>query len=458
MFLEVVRSPGLAHLSYVVGDGTQAAVIDPRRDCEIYLDIAYAHGAQITHIFESHRNEDFVIGSQDLAQRTNAAIYHGYAFPFGYGNAVRENDEFAIGSAILRVIETPGHTEESICLALLDNSFGEGAVGVFTGDTLFIGDVGRTDFFPDRLEEMAGKLFDSIFHKLLPLGDQAILFPAHGAGSVCGSGMASREFSTLGYERQYNPALQLDRLEFIRRKVNEHHYIPPYFRRMEELNQQGAGNLAAVPNPKPMSAEQFAQAMGEGMIVLDLRDPEAIAGAMIPGSLALPLAALTSFAGWYLPYDQAIGLVVHDRSEIEEAVRQLLRLGYEHVTGYLKEGMHSWEISGRSYVTIPAIHADTLKERIDQDVDFTLLDVRSQDEIKQGRLPGTTAIYLGELPSNLQALPDSRPLTTFCGSGQRAIIAASVLRQNGIEEVEVCLGSMAACRNIGCPVLQGTDA
>jgi len=452
MFLEIVRSEGLSHLSYIVGDGAQAAVIDPRRDSDIYLDIAYREGARITHIFETHRNEDYVIGSQDLARRSGAAIYHGAALPFGYGNAVRDGDRFELGDIELRVLETPGHTDESISLALLDKAFGASAVGVFTGDALFIGDVGRTDFYPDRAEKVAGKLYDSLFDKLLPLGDQTILYPAHGAGSVCGAGMAAREFSTLGYERKHNPRLQLGRDEFIQFKLAEQHQQPPYFRKMEELNQAGAAPLPELPRPAPMTAAQFAKAQQDGMVVLDVRAPEAIAGALIPGSIAIPLEMVPSFAGWYLPYDRPIGLVMADGTAVEQAVRFLIRLGYDQVIGYLDDGLHAWETSGRHYHTIPAIHADILKARIENQVDYTLLDVRSQAEYQSARLPNAFHRYVGEVAATLEDIPAARPVTTFCGSGQRAIIAASLLKKHGIDEVEVCLGSMAACRAIGCPI------
>ncbi|HKJ64059.1 MAG TPA: MBL fold metallo-hydrolase, partial [Desulfopila sp.] len=202
MFLEKIKSEGIAHLSYIIGDGSEAAVIDPRRDCQIYIDTAAARGMSITRIFETHRNEDYVTGSQDLARKTGAAIHHGHKIDFAYGEDVAEGDSFALGDLRLEILETPGHTDESISIVIKDTNFGDDAVAVFTGDALFIGDVGRTDFFPDRAEEVAGLLFDSIFKTILPLGDQTILCPAHGAGSVCGGGMASREFSTLGYERQ----------------------------------------------------------------------------------------------------------------------------------------------------------------------------------------------------------------------------------------------------------------
>jgi len=452
MFLEVVRSQGLAHLSYIVGDQGAAAVIDPRRDCEIYRTLAYERGARITHIFETHRNEDYVIGSLDLSRKTGADIYHGEELPFAYGYPVTEGDVLRLGDVSLRVLKTPGHTYESISLVLADLSFGEDPVAVFTGDALFIGDAGRTDFFPDRAEEVAGLLYDSIFNKLLPLGDHVILYPAHGAGSVCGSGMASREFSTLGYERKHNPALQLaDRSAFIRRKTGERHYQPPYFRRMEQYNLEGAPPLD-LRVPEPLKPGDFARAMGEGMLAVDVRSAEAFAGAYIPGSLAIPLHMIPAFAGWLLPYDRDIGLVAHDHGSVETAVRYLARLGYDQVTSFLDGGLHQWEMSGSPYDSIPAVHAGNITARLDAQEPFTLLDVRTREEYEAGHLPGAVHVYVGELPHRLEDIPARRPVTTFCGSGERAIIAASILKRNGFEDVEDCLGSMAACSALGCPI------
>lgn len=458
MFLEMVRSEGLSHLSYVLGDGSEAAVIDPRRDYDVYLNIAEREGVRITRIFETHRNEDYVIGSQALAAFTGADIYHGHAIDFGYGHAVGDGDNFEFGNVRLQVLETPGHTFESISLAVYDKEFGDAAVGVFTGDALFIGDVGRTDFFPNKAEEVAGLLYDSIHKKLLPLGDQTILYPAHGAGSVCGAGMASREFSTLGYERRFNPRLQLNRDEFIRYKVNEHHYYIPYFKRMERLNQEGAGELSALPRPKALTAEQLAEHQKTGGIILDTRDPEAIAGSLIPGSFAIPLHMTPAFAGWYLSYDRDIALVLRRDDEVEQAVRLLVRLGYERISGFLAGGMIAWQTSGRQYTDIPAVHVNTLMERIENHADFTLLDVRSIDEFKQSHLPNAQHIYVGELAGRIAEVSKDRPVTTFCGSGQRAIVAAALLKQHGIEQVEVCLGSMEACRAVGCSVITESAA
>lgn len=235
MLLEKIKTSGLAHLSYLVGAGGQAAVIDPRRDCAIYVDKARAEGLEITHIFETHRNEDLVSGAPILAQITGARVLHGPnpERPVVYADTVHEGDSFPLGQLEIRVMETPGHTDDHLAYALFDTAYPDKAVGVFTGDALFIGDVGRTDFYPDRREEVAGLLYDSL-QKILALGDQAMVYPAHGAGSVCGSGMTEREFSTVGHERLNNPRLQIaGRDAFIRFKVKESHYQPPYFRLME---------------------------------------------------------------------------------------------------------------------------------------------------------------------------------------------------------------------------------
>ncbi len=453
MFFDKIKSEGLAQLSYIIGDGGKAAVIDPRRDCEIYRAIADREGLQISHIFETHRNEDFVVGSCALADMTGATIYHGEELPFEYGRTAAEDDVFTFGDIALRVVKTPGHTDESISLILSDRSFSDQPLAVFTGDALFIGDVGRTDFFPDRAEEVAGLLYDSIFEKLLPLGDHVLLYPAHGAGSVCGSGMAQREISSIGYERQFNPALQVrDRDEFIRRKLNEKHYYPPYFKQMEAYNLAGPPRLEALPRPLPCMAEDFAVDMARNMLALDTRSPEAFSGAYIGGSLAIPLDMIPAYAGWFIAYDREIGLVVQEFADVEPAVRYLTRLGYENIVSFLDEGLHGWEVSGRSYDSIPAIYAGDLKSRLDQGDPFTLLDVRKAEEVEEGRLPGSMHIFLGEVPQRLDEIPRDKPIVTFCGSGRRAIIAASILKQNGFEEVQNCLGSMQACQAVGCSI------
>jgi hydroxyacylglutathione hydrolase len=446
MFVEKVHSAYLGHISYILGHGGEAAVIDPRRDCGVYVDMARAQGCAITRIFETHRNEDYVTGSRELARRTGATIHHGRALDFHFGEPVAEGDAFTMGDMRLEVLETPGHTYESISLVLTDTASGEDPVAVFTGDALFIGDVGRTDFFPDRKEEVAALLYDSIFKKLLPLGDHVIVYPAHGAGSVCGSGMAEREFSTLGHERRNNPALQAaDKEAFVARKASESPFQPPYFRMMEKLNKEGS-------EPMPMDAAAFMDAMDNAMAVVDVRSPESFAGAFVPGSLAIPLHMLPGYAGYFLDYEHDIGLVLESHEQVDEAVRHLRRLGFDRVAGYLAEGMHAWEVTGREYDRIRSVHVTELVRRIKEREDFTLLDVRKPEEWEQGRLPGAKHIFLGELRDRLDELDRSRPVTTFCGSGQRAVIAASILKRAGFHTVEDALGSMSACASLGCPV------
>lgn len=458
MFLRRVHSEGLAHVSYIIGDGSEAVVIDPRRDCDVYVEIAAEKGARISHIFETHRNEDYIIGSCDLARLTGAEIYHGAALDFEYGNAVSEGDVFNVGDMNLTVLETPGHTYESISIVLRDKSFGDDPLAVFTGDALFIGDVGRTDFFPDRAEEVAGLLYDSIFEKLLPLGDHVLLYPAHGAGSVCGDSMAEREFSTLGYERRNNDVLQLtDRDDFIRHKVEEVHYKPKYFKCMEKHNLKGAPPLDRLPVPAPATAEAFASAIDDGLQVVDLRSPEAFSGAFVPGSLNLPLEMVPAYGGYILDYDRPIGLVAENAEDVATAVRYLVRMGYEDIPCFLAGGLNSWEITGRDFDKMPAITARELKDRIDEGEPFTLLDVRKETEFKIGHLPRAIHIFLGNLPERLADIPRDKQIVVFCGSGRRASIGGSLLKLNGFERVQNNLGSAEACEEVGCRFERGTE-
>ena len=458
MFLEKLKSEGLAHLSYMIGDGMEAVVIDPRRDIQCYLDIAARQGVRITRIFETHRNEDYVIGSVELAERTGASIHHGHALDFGYGHDVREGDTFECGALHLRVLETPGHTPESISLVLTDSNQGDTPVGVFTGDALFVGDVGRTDLLPGREREMAEALHASLFDKLLPLGNQALLYPAHGAGSVCGENMADREFSTLGHERAHNPMLQItDREAFVKRKLGEQHYVPPYFKQMERLNQCGAPLLQHLPRPLPLSADDIAKRQKAGARVIDLRSAEAFAGAHIPGSLALPLDLLPAYAGYLLDYDTDLLLVAEDVGTVENAIARLVRMDYTRIAGYLKGGLGAWETSGRRFGHVDAINADDLDARLQSGDAPLLLDVRKQTEFKAKRLRGAKHVFLGHLPDALDTLPRDCRVVTFCGSGKRAIVAASLLKHAGLDDVANAFGSMAACEAIGCDTLETAD-
>ncbi len=443
MFLEKIKSPGLAHLSYIIGADGQAAVIDPRRDIEIYEEIAAANNARISCIFETHRNEDLLSGAGLLAGPTGATVYHGpnAAGEVRYAETVHDGQHVQLGDLRLKVMETPGHTDDSISIAVYDDASGKDAVAVFTGDALFIGDVGRTDFYPERAEEVAGLLYDSL-QRILALGDQAIVLPAHGAGSVCGSGMADREFSTLGHERLNNPRLQItDRDEFIQLKVAEHHYQPPYFRLMEALNLSGTDPMH--PQPAALGVDDI-KGFANQVVRVDVRSAEAYASAHLPDSLCIPEGMIPAFAGWLIDAEQRLVLIAENADQAWQAARHLGRIGYDRVEGYLA-GVMDWATAGEPFGSVDFVNTATVEQRLSkQPADWQLLDVRGQEEVETQRMPEANHIYVGELPAKLTQLDNNRAYTVMCGSGQRAAIAASVLERSGFRNVDVYLGSMAA--------------
>lgn len=450
MFVEKVKTPGLAHLSYLVGSAGQAAVIDPRRDVDVYLAIASQNHCRITHVFETHRNEDLISGAALLAERSGAAVYHGpkAAGEVRYAEIVREGAEFTVGKAKLRVLETPGHTDDSLSFVLADTAYGDDVVAVFTGDALFIGDVGRTDFYPERAREVAGALFDSL-QKLLTLGDQAVVYPAHGAGSVCGSGMADRELSTIGYERRNNPRLAIaDRERFIEAKLAEHHEVPPYFKRMEALNLSGAPAMRAPLTPEPLGAAAVKAALSESVLV-DVRSTSAFLGAHVPGSLSLPVAMISAYAGWLLDYGHTLVLVAEDAEQAEQAARHLARIGFDDVAGYLSTTLPAWAAGGEAFATVPVLGAAEVRDRLQSRDNWVLLDVRGEEELAALRIEGAQHVYLGALPGELVKLPREKHYTVMCGSGVRAAVAASVLLRHGFESVDLFLGSMGAWKSHG---------
>ena len=438
-----VKTKSIAHLSYVLNDGNEVAVIDPRRDVDVYLDAVKKDGAKIKYIFETHRNEDLVTGSRELKRFCDATIYHGKGLDFEFGEFVQDNDEFSVGNTYLKILETPGHTPESISIAVYPDKKCNEAVGVFTGDALFVDDVGRTDFFEDRMEEFAGMLFDSIKGKILPLGDQTVIYPAHGAGSVCGGGIADREVSTVGYEKIHNPMLQLSREDFIKLKVSEKHQQPPYFKEMERINLKGDDTpLKNYQTLDGISAKTLDEEF-KSLQVIDLRSPEAFLGCHIPNTLCLPAAMIGAYAGYFADYKKNIVFVSDDSSQAEKAYKEFLRLGYNNVKGFLRGGIASWETSARN---LESFKMTDVNEIINMETTSStiLLDVRKPDEWEDGTIKGARTIFLGDLESCMNEFDKSSSVVTYCGSGKRATIAASILAKNGISNVAVFMGSMKA--------------
>jgi len=345
MLIQTVKSEIVSHLSYIVGSSDKAAVIDPKRDCQVYLEIANRWTTKIKYIFETHRNEDYVTGSSELVNLTDATIFYGPGLPWRFGETLQDNQEIKIGSLKIKAVHTPGHSPESTSYVITDSEVGDQPILVFTGDTLFIGDVGRTDFLGKEMTPvMSGKLYDSITNRLFPLGDEVIVCPAHGAGSVCGGKISEREISTIGIEKKTNPMLRLSKEEFITQKTAEWHATSPYFKKMEEVNLNGPPILGAIPHPRALTPSEFKKA-AETASIVDTRTAAAFGAAHVKGSFSLVPKRLSTI-GWVAEYGKPILLVVDDLEALDFAVRNLLCLGLDNIAGYLRGGVEAWYKEG----------------------------------------------------------------------------------------------------------------
>jgi hydroxyacylglutathione hydrolase len=451
MLIERIVSEGLAHNSYIIGDAGKAAVIDPRRDSDTYREIAARNSCTITHIFETHRNEDYVIGSLALAHQCGAEIFHGAAMDFAYGNKVQDGDQFTFGSLSVRVLETPGHTEESISLVVSDRNHGNVPLMVFCGDTLFAGDIARTDFFgKDRNEEMARKIHAGITRKILPLGDGVILFPAHGAGSVCGGEIVDHPYITSGYEKATNPLIRMPMEEFALVRKTESPYTPPYFRTMERYNREGPPLLHAPPDLRPLTVPELDQYRKSGCQLLDIRAPGGFAAGHIPGSLSIWRGGISSYAGWFLRYDDPVIIIDDYNQNLDPVVRQLFRLGYDNIGGILAGGIAAWYKSAREIGTVNTCSVQELKDQLDTGRIPFLLDVRDiRNRRSVGSIRNSHHIYVGELPGRLREIPAYEPVFVYCDAGYKAGIAASILAQHQYQHVTNVLGGMTAWKEAG---------
>lgn len=449
MLFERVVSKGLAHYSYLLGDKNDAVVIDPRRDCETYIE--KADGMRIRYILETHRNEDYLTGSVELAKRTGAEIWHADShLDYRYGSAVKHGQKWKVGRLEIEAIHAPGHTLGMMNYLLRD----PGGVPwvIFSGDTLFAGEVGRIDLLGrDREPELAGMIYDSIFQRLLPLGDEVIVCPAHGAGSVCGESIAERLWTTIGLERKYNPRLQFkDKEKFIAHVIENQPERPPYFNEMERRNLEGAP-MAALPLPRPLAPNDFESAAKDSAVV-DTRMELGFGAAHVPGAQSIWLDGLASFAGWYLNYDKPI-LLVNETNDPEEQTRILVRLGFDKLAGFLAGGMLNWHMSGRDSVSIETPTVHEICKRLDKGENIWILDVRSDEELKKdGKISGTQHIHVTQVPFRLKEIPMDRTIYVFCGSGMRSMIAASFLQRSGWKDLAVILGGIAGWRSKRCPI------
>lgn len=445
--------PCLAHASYLIGDeatGT-AAVIDPQRDTDQYIDFAAGHGLKIKHVFLTHLHADFVAGHLELRDRERATIYlgpaarAGYAFtPFGDGNIL----EF--GRVRLRGLETPGHTPESICILVYDlDAGGSQPHAVLTGDTLFIGDVGRPDLRAAlgwSAVDLGRLLFKSLHTKLLGLPDPCLVYPAHGAGSLCGKALSKETVSTLGEQRRSNYALQpMSEEDFIQVVTADQPDAPPYFTYDAVLNSEERPTLdaALAREMNPLTLDRVLELQAEGAQILDTRDASEFAAAHLAGSINIGLMGeYATWAGTVLDRDHPIVLIAAPNRENESAIR-LGRIGFDHVAGYLKDGLRSLESRPELTIKTERLSAPFAAEILASSQPPLALDVRAAREREQKHIAGSLGIPLNHLVENLEKLPRNRPLLVYCGGGYRSSIAASLLQRGGFGPVSEIAGGVA---------------
>lgn len=463
MFFQRIKTPGIAHNAYLIGSEGVGILIDPRRDVDEYLQLAALNGLKIGYILETHRQEDFVLGSASLRDRTGAKIVAAKNKLSGHADIyLADAEEIKISNFRICGYSTPGHTPESMSYAFYLDEAPERCWAVFTGDALFIGETGRTDLTNDqKTAENAELLYDSIHAKILPLGDQTLLYPAHGSGSVCGGNIAKYDESTVGLERTYNPVFVLSRDAFVESKVHERLPRPPYFRLMERLNLKGGTPVVGSPQSVPaLSPKEFAERCVNG-IIIDTRLPEAFAGGHIPGSFSIWLAGLPVFSGWTAKSETPIYLVLERASDIEEAFLHLSRVGIDHVAGFLSVGFESWRNEGRPIEKTGAITPLELKG---SEGDMRVIDVREISEFEDsGHTEKASHVYVGHINQVLSEkgeLPFSKeqPLVVTCSVGHRASLAVSVLRQHGYQNVSNLLGGMTAWKKLGYPLKKGATS
>lgn len=463
MFFHQRFIPGLAIVSYMVGDekAGECAVIDPTRDVEEFIQIARKEGLKITHIFETHVHADFVSGAPELKARLGGepvivcSGMGGEQWTPPYADrVVKDGDETRIGSLRVRAIHTPGHTPEHVSWALYDETRSKDHPWLlFTGDFIFVGDVGRPDLLGEiEREKLAKQLYHSVFETLKPLPDYTEIFPAHGAGSLCGKAIGSRRSSSLGYERRFNASMQqAPEQQWTATLLAGMPPAPPYFKRMKQVNAKGAAILEKLPGQTRFSAAELRDRMKKGdLLVLDTRVKEAFAAAHIPGSISIPLAPnLPTWAGWLLPYDKPIALVVASLADVAHVVTHFIRVGFDRIEGYLEDGIDGWEAAGFELANIPTMSVHDLEKRLKQPNPPFVLDVRSDGEWEAGHIDGARHIQLGFLPDRLKEIPKDREVAVVCGSGYRSSIASSILKRAGYDKLTNVMGGMGAWKAAG---------
>ena len=445
----------LAHASYLIGSEGEAAVVDPQRDVQQYLDAATARGLTIKYVLETHLHADFVSGHRELAAKSGAEIVFGWRAGAEFEHrAVRDGDELRVGAVVLRALETPGHTPEGISWLVIDTADSDAPRKVLTGDTLFIGDVGRPDLAGSKgytPEEMAGMLYDSLHGKLLTLADAVEVYPAHGAGSACGRNISKETSSTIGMQRRTNYALrEMTREAFVELMTTDLPAAPRYFSMDAEINRRGAGALDEL-HARPLAPEQVRAALDAGALVLDVRDAASFGTGHIAGAVNIGLQGqYASWAGSLLQPSRQLVIVAAGTAEVEEAVLRLARVGLENVAGYLDGGIASWSEAGFDLATLPQMPVDELEAQLLRERrPLQVVDVRRPDEYRAGHVPGARNVPLSDLELHASALDPARPTAVVCAGGYRSSAGASLLRRHGFQDLYNISGGTAAWTNAG---------
>ncbi len=445
MYLKRFFVEGLAHASYFFGADGEAAVVDPKRDIDDYLAEAEDQGLRIVAIFNSHPHADFASGFRELADRTDAKVYVSQHAPAHYDHIdAKDGEVVRIGSLEVELRETPGHSPDSLSFLVRENGQ---PVAIFTGDLLFVNDVGRPDL-RDADEDpsaLAGKLYDSLHHKILTLPDEVKVYPAHGAGSLCGRAISDAPFSLVGQERKLNWAMQIkDRAEFVKQMTANLPDRPAYFSYDVGVNLEGAEPFSALPPLDEMTEEELKHAVQDDAVVLDVRSPAKFGAGHFPGSVNIGLGSpsFSTWSGFMVPGEKAIALVVGSAEEAKRARLELARIGFDNVLGYVKADA----LTGTQ--KLAQTSAEDLKTRL-KDNGPLVLDVRTPSEWQSHHIEGARHVPLASFAKQRPDLPNDRPIAVICGSGYRSSIASSLLKAGGYKEVENVAGGMEAFTEAG---------
>lgn len=449
MYIEQLYTNCLAEAAYYIESDGEVAIIDPIRETEPYTELAKKRNATIKYIFETHFHADFVSGHIDLANKVGAPIIYGPKAKTNYKTyTAADGEEFKVGKLTLKVLHTPGHTPESSCFLLLDENEKEHAV--FTGDTLFVGDVGRPDLLDGLMssEELASMLYDSLNKKIKILPDSVIVYPAHGPGSACGKNIGKETFSTIGEQKKFNYALKdQTRDEFIAQVTDGILPPPSYFFEDARINKEGYSPIEQVmrENSNPLPLAEFTQQIAKGAIVIDTRKADDFEKGFIPGSINIGLnGQFAVWVGTLIDIKKSIVLVADVGTEVETILR-LARVGYENVVGYLHGGVNSWK---GKLETVHSISAEQMKKELTKNT--SVLDVRKPGEWSVSHLKEASFVPLSDFPKNLKALDKSKPYVVHCGGGYRSMTAISIMKKEGFTNLTNVYGGFGAMVSAGC--------